>query len=101
MLGNNPPDLGVVHLVQLLVVVIEDRDILHPEYRCGGAQFALANRCQRGAARVSRVSRSMLSVPSCISSRRGKKKRLHALARVLRKRPARAERFVIRVREHG
>ena len=85
--------------VQVLVDVIEHREVADAERRRRGPQFLLANPRERVRAGMLRRI-AMPAEPAALAARRGDERRLDAFGRIPRQRAPDAERLIIGMGEH-
>jgi len=93
--------LARVRRVEVLVQVVEQQHFSHPQHRRRRAQFRFADFRQRQRAGMLRIAGTMAAVTAGVAACGGQQKDVHAFGRVFRQRASRAQRLVVRVREHG
>ena len=98
--GDRLDRFADVNSIQRLVLIVEHRDVGHPQHRGRRAKFPLADLSQSLGARV--LGRLAMPPESALLSPGGRdEKRLDALGRVLRQGAADTQRLVVWVGQHG
>ena len=101
-LPGDPTDgLPGVGAIQPLVLVAEQRHVADAERAGRRVELGLANRGERGLARMFRCAAGVALVASALAKRGGHERRLHAFVRVPREHAAESKRLVVGVGQHG
>ena len=101
MTGNRPDGFTGVGSIEMLVVVVEQRNFPHAQHRGGGAQLGLADRRQRGRTRMLRIARRMAVITAALTARRRQHRDIDAFPGVPGQYPSDAERLVVWMRQNG
>ena len=101
MVHNRGDNLTWVRTVEMLVVVVQQRDFANTQRRGGSTQLRLTDVRQRRWTGVLRIAGTMATVAAAVAARSGQQKDVGAFGRVFRERATYPQRFVVGVREYG
>src|SRR3954470_23186989 len=107
--GTNPSDVSRdasddvarVRSIELLILVVEQRDLAYAQRRRGGAQLRLSNPAESRWSWMAIVARTIAAVAAAVSAGGGEQKDVHAFRAVFRERAPETQRLVVGMGEYG